>query len=175
MEYLKLKEVVLTGAFSDAQFKELKAICDIRLGNFSAKESAASGINKEISDTYPMLFHDRLKNTLKTDCDINILPYSKLKALQPKMYRQLSLVATELFAISERWNTDKGRTRNFAIGTFHLYAELTVQYLRDRNVPVSLKTMLQHVDKFPGMVDVAFPGYVESNCITMVILGPRRE
>lgn len=175
MEYPKLKEIVMTGSFTDPQFKELKAICDIRLGNFSAKESALKEMDKNESDTYPLLFHGRLKNILQNECDLSILPYHKLKTISPKVHRDLCRVANELFATAERWNSDKARTRNFAIGIFHLYAELVVNYLKKSRVPVSLKTSLQHVDKFAGLVDDAFPGYVESGCISMVVLGPRRD
>lgn len=171
LEYQKLREALLQGAYTDAQFKEVKAISDIRLGNFSAQESASREVNPEItSDTYAILFLGILANVLKLEADINLLPYSKLKSIQPKVHKQVVEVAYELFKISEQWNPDKARSRNFAIGVFHLYCKLVVAYLQKCHVPVSLKTCLQHVDKFPGMVDDAFPGYVKSGAIHMVIM-----
>lgn len=172
MEYPKLKEILMEQSFTDSQFKEVKAICDIRLGNFSAKEAEQKGFQKSESDTYPMLFHSQLANILEQECDIRILPYHKLKAVQPKVHRMLVNAAMELYAISERWVQDKSKTRKFAVGVFFLYSELVVGYLRDCRVPVSLRTTLQHVDKFEGMVDKAFPGYLSSGAISAVILRP---
>ena len=170
MEYEKLKELILTESFTDKQFTELKTICDIRLGNFSARAGVVKEMEVSISDTYPRLFHEMLSNALRVECSLAISPYHKLKPLLPKIHRQLVSCATDLFAMSEKWNPNKKNTRRFAIGIFHLYSDLVINYLRDCRVPVSLKTSLQHAEKFTGMVDKAFPNYIESGAIRMVIL-----
>lgn len=174
MEYAKLKEELMIGDYSSKQFTEIKAIADIRLGNFSAKESALNELNKNSSDTYAILLHGRLENVFRRECNMSILPYSKLKAIFPKAARNLRHVANTLFVLSERWNTDKARTRNFTIGVYHLYCKLVVSYLRDNRVPVSLKTSLQHIDKFEGLVDKAFPGYIENGMISVIVLGDKK-
>ena len=125
------------------------------------------------SEIYISLFHDRLKNVLMQQCDIQILPILVIKKRQPKIYQDIKKVTSFLYIISERWNTDKSRTRNFTIGVFHLYCKLVVGYLRQNRVPVSLKTSLQHTEKFVGLVDLAFPGYVENGVIKIVILGEK--
>lgn len=170
MKFKELSEILMTEEFSEKELKQIQAIADIRLGNFSAEQAALSNT---VSDTYVLMFYDRLKFLLARECDIHILPLHVIRKRQQKIYKEIEKAATFLYAISERWNPDKSRTRNFAIGVFHLYCKLVIRYLREVNVPISLKTSLQHTDKFIGLVDMSFPGYVESGMIKMVILGEK--
>jgi hypothetical protein len=170
MEFKEVLEILMSQDFSEKELKQLQAITDIRLGNFSARESKVNG---SISDSYVGLFHDRLKVYLSRECDIDIPPIHIIKKVTKKTYNEMEKAASFLYGISESWNVDKSRTRNFAIGVFHLYCQLTVGYLRQTRVPISLKSVLQHTDKFQGLVDMAFPGYVESRMIKIIILGEK--
>ena len=173
MKFQELSEVLMSGEFTEKELKQIKAMADIRLGNFSSKEAASKELNKNLSETsHTNLFYDRLQNVLKTECKIATMPLSVLKKRLPKLHAKVVHAANSLYATAEEWNPDKTkiRSRNFAIGVFHLYCKLVVSYLQEIKVPVSLKTSLDHVDKFVGMVDNSFPGYVDAGMIHIVIL-----
>ena len=173
MKFKELSEILMTEEFSEKELKQIQAIADVRLGNFSARQDALNEAQGTISDTYVLLFYDRLKTILESECDLHILPLHVIRKRQQKVYKEIEKATAFLYSVSERWNLDKSRTRNFAIGIFNLYCKLVIEYLRQIKVPISLKTSLQHTDKFVGLVDMAFPGYVESGMIKVVILGEK--
>ncbi len=175
MNFGKLKQDLLNASFEDKQWRELKAICDIRQGNYSAKQGAETEVKAFLSKDYTDLFYDRLTNILLNECKVAVAPLGVLRRMQPKQYKLVKQAAVDLYVIACEWNPTKVRGRNFAIGIFHLYVKLVVEYLRDCKVPLSVKTCLQHTDKFVGLVDRAFPGYVAGGLIHIVVLGDRNE
>jgi len=174
MDFDKLKAELLDINLTDVQWRELKAICDIRQGNYSAKAAAQTENTAFLSKDYTDLFYDRLTDVLLHQTKVGVAPLHVLRKAQPAQAKQAVRVANDLYAIACEWNPNKVRGRNFAIGVFHLYVKLTVQYLQDCKIPVSAKACLQHVDKFVGLVDRAYPGYVKSGLIHIVVLGEKQ-
>lgn len=171
MEFDKLKIFLMQAAFSDKQWREVRAVADIRLGNFSRREAALKDLCEDQPTVWTQLFYQRLRQYLQMECKINTAPLAVLKTTSAKQYKAVLSMADFLYATAADWNTDKRMQRNFVVGVYHLYCELTVQYLKKCSVPVSLKSVLQHADKFVGLVDESFPGYVASGTIRIVILG----
>ena len=123
---------------------------------------------------YTQLFYDQLRKYLETHCKISTMPLSVLRSTNPKLYTDVLNAATFLYAVAEDWNVDRILQRNFVVGVYFLYSKLTVSYLQDCTVPVSVKTVLQHTEKFVGLVDKAYPDYVKNDFIKLVILGPTK-
>lgn len=171
MEFDKLKIFLMEAEFSDKQFREIRAIADIRLGNFSAREANLKDLEGDGPTLWAELFYKRLRNYLHTQCKISTTPLAVLKTTSVKQYKAVLSMSDFLYSVATDWNTDKKMQRNFVVGVYHLYCELTVQYLQKCGVPVSLKSVLQHADKFVGLVDASFPGYVAAGTIRIVILG----
>jgi len=174
MQFEELKTNLMAAAYTDKEWREVKAIADIRMGNYSAKQAAEATTLPIIKD-YVGLFYDRLTVVLLDQCKIAVAPLHVLNAAMPKQYKMVQKISAELYALACEWNPSRVRNRNFAIGVFHLYVKLVVGYLRDCQVPVSVKTCLQHSDKFVGLVDKAYPGYVVSGTIALVVLGPNKR
>jgi len=175
MDFIDTKNFLLGAGFDNKQWRELKAICEIRQGNYSAKASASQQAEIDVGDEYCRLFYDRLTDILLNHEKIGVAPLGVLKKMQPKQFAMVGKVAAFLYQLSCEWNPTKVRGRNFAIGVFHLYVKLTVEYLRECRVPVSAKAVLQHPDKFVGLVDKAFPSYVKHGLIHVVVLGDKRS
>lgn len=53
---------------------------------------------------------------------------------------------------------------------YRLYAKLVARYLSDREVPVTIKTLVQNHDKFPSLIDKAYPGYLDSGIFVSMVL-----
>jgi len=174
MDFLQTKTFLLEAGFDNKQWRELQAICEIRQGSYSAKSTALQQIEVEVGDEYSRLFYDRLVDVLLHHEKIAVAPLSVLRKAQPKQYAMVKKTAAFLYRLACEWNPSKVRGRNFAIGVFHLYVKLTAQYLKDCGVPVSAKAVLQHSDKFVGLVDKAFPSYVKHGLIHLVVLGEKR-
>ncbi len=175
MDFVGTKAFLMQAEFTDKQFREIRAIADIRLGNFSAREANLKELSKDGPSIWAELFYSRVRKYLETECKISTAPLAVLKTTSPKNYQAVKAAALELYSVASDWNTDKTMQRNFVVGVYHLYIKLTVQYLRNCRVPISLKTALQHRDKFVGLVDESFPDYVRSGMIRIVILGPDKD
>jgi len=173
MTFDELKQFLMEAEYTDKQWREVRAIGDIRMGSFSSKEASLKDLG-EVGQEYTNLLYDQLKNYLATQCKIAAPPLSILRKSKPTVYKAVVDAANFLYAISEEWNPDHVLRRNFVVSVYYLYSKLVVQYLRDCRVPVSVKTALQHTDKFVGLVDKAYPDYVKNGMIKMVILGPSK-
>jgi len=174
MVFEEMRRFLMQAEYSDKQFREIKAIAEIRLGNFSAREASLKEMGEALP-AYTQAFYDQLRQHLENQCKIPTPPLSVIKKQSPKMYGDVVTCANYLYATAEEWNTSKVMRRNYVTGVYYLYARLVVDYLRTSKVPVSAKTAVQHSDKFVGMVDTAYPGYVEGGMMDVVILGPGRS
>lgn len=174
MNFEELKSFLMQAEYSDKQFREIKAIAEIRLGNLSSREASLKELG-EVGPTYTQAFYNQLQQYLENHCKIAAPPLSVVKKQSPKTYGNVVQCANQLYAVAEDWNTVKTMRRNFVTGVYYLYSKLIVDYLRTVKVPVSVKTAVQHSDKFIGLVDNAYPGYVSGGMIDMVILGPSKS
>lgn len=53
---------------------------------------------------------------------------------------------------------------------YQLYARLVSKYLTECRVPVTLKTLCQHGDKFSGLLDREFPMYMQNGMLISLVL-----
>lgn len=170
MEYGEIKGFLMEAEFGMKQWQELKAICEIRMGNYSAQQAAKNQDKVAVSDQYTVLLYDRVVDIFQHE-KISVAPYSVLKSVDAKTAKAVNTTATKLYQLACKWNSSKARQRNFTVGVFHMFVKLTISYLRDCRVPVSVKTVFQNADKFEGLVDRAFPGYVQAGLMNLAILG----
>jgi hypothetical protein len=171
MDFLQTKTFLIEAGFKPKEWRELQAICEIQQGNYSAKATGKQMLEVDVGDEYMRLFYDRLKDLLLGQEKTSVAPLHVLRKAQPRQYALVKKCAAELYKIACEWNGSRVRHRNFTIGVFHMYVKLTIQYLKDCSVPVSAKAVLQHSDKFIGLVDRSYPGYVKSGAMHIVILG----
>lgn len=174
MNFDGIKLQLLESGFTDKEFRELKAICDVRLGNFSDRASVLSelGSKSKSTEAYTVAFYNQIKIHLELRCKIPAVPLSLLRKTSPRVYSDVVKCASALFTIAQDWNpSERQLRRNFVAGVYHLYARLIVDYLQRVKVPVSVKTVVQHADKFVGIVDQAYPGYITGGAINMVVVG----
>lgn len=57
---------------------------------------------------------------------------------------------------------------------FGLFGDLLVRFLDERQVPLSLMALIRQHGSIPGLVDTAFPGYIQSGTLSWVIAALRR-
>ncbi len=169
MTFDELKKFLMEAEYTDSQFKELKAITEIQLGNFSAQQEPAK--EKEMLPVYTEAFYNQLRQYLEMKCHINTPPIRILKGRQPKVYANVVKCANALYVVAEDWNTARTMRRAYVTAVYHLYIKLAIQYLKDSKVPVSATTLVQHSDKFVGLADQAYPGYVDGGMMNVILLG----
>ena len=85
-----------------------------------------------------------------------------------KVIESVSMIQTWANAVDADVQT-RLKKRNL----YAMLAMLVSSYLNDIGVPITLKTLLNSFHKFPSLVDKAFPGYVESGLIHMVLARSR--
>lgn len=64
-------------------------------------------------------------------------------------------------------------THDCRVNWYRLYARLVSGYLTSREVPVTIKTLVQNYDKFSSLLDQAYPGYTKSGLLVDMILRGR--
>jgi hypothetical protein len=52
---------------------------------------------------------------------------------------------------------------------FHLLLALEAKFLDDMNIPISFRSITRNLDKIPGLVRTAFPGYRENNFLPLLL------
>lgn len=173
MNFNETKAFLMEAGFTPKQWRELGAICEIRQGNYTAVQSrrGAEMEDVQVDEEHVRLFYERLTNILLNQEKLGVAPLNVLRKAQPAIYANVKKVASYLYKLSAEWNEEGDRQRNFSIGVYHLYAQLVVAYLKDCRVPISAKAVLQHQDKFIGLVDRAYPGYVEGGLMRLIVLG----
>lgn len=172
MEFQQLKSYLMGEAsFAEREWKELSAICEIRQGHYSSKMTAVSAEKVDVGDEHVRLFYERLKVFLLGHNKCSVAPLNVLMKSQPAQFRKVKKISASLYETAAKWNTEGRNHRNFCIGVYHLYVQLVVEYLQECKVPVSMKTVLQHSDKFEGLVDRAYPGYIKGDLMPLIIFG----
>ncbi len=53
---------------------------------------------------------------------------------------------------------------------YRMYASLVSKYLVERQVPITIKTLVQNYDKFSSLIDQAYPGYLDSGILVPLVL-----
>ena len=56
------------------------------------------------------------------------------------------------------------------VNWYRMYAKLVARYLTERQVPVTIKTLVQNYDKFSSLIDRAYPGYLDSGIFVSLVL-----
>ncbi len=168
MNFTEIKKQLMTMELSTVQLKEIKAVADIRLGNFSAREGALKYLG-EIPSDYADLFYRQIQSIFSNDLKISLPALAITRKQFPTNGKMVNKVAAEIYAVAVDWNTERTVKKTYVVSVFNLYARLVIAYLQECKVPTSLKTVLQHSDKFIGLVERAFPGYVEAGLISVVL------
>ena len=60
-------------------------------------------------------------------------------------------------------------TRVERTATLNLCLTLVINYLIDRHVPVSIKTIVQNLEKVPELVELSFPGYLQAGIFPWIV------
>ena len=58
---------------------------------------------------------------------------------------------------------------------YSLACELTCDYLNKINVPINLKTIVNCYERFPSLIQAAFPGYIESGLLHIVLKSKEQD
>lgn len=114
-----------------------------------------------------IIFYETLCEEVKLYTGIEGMPLHSFKRSNRKGYNKLC----EMVTLMEAWaaNVDADvKTRLKKRNFYATMAMLVSSFLDDLNVPISVKTLLNSFEKFPGLIDKAFPGYVRSGLIRTI-------
>lgn len=78
---------------------------------------------------------------------------------------QSRCLATTIYV--DRFFQPKNRLER--LKAFRLLTRVLLRFLENARVPITLKTVVQNLDKIPRLVDDEFPGYLESGVLPMLL------
>lgn len=141
----ELKEVILLAEF----FKERKG-------------AAALDINDE-------LLYTTLTEELSRRLSTSFSPLPILKRNSPKLFNKFIQIAGDYNAWIDRVFKDTTVTRLQRRRLAIIVIEVVVENIENSKVPLSLTSTLNFFANFPGLFNKAFPGYIESGMLGMML------
>lgn len=152
------------------ELKELKAKVSFLLDNKATKE-----INIK-HEGYVQLFLDVLDNSLQKRLLKKVPPLAILRASSKHRNTLLKLYKA-VGSLNDWSDTVLGRKLNRPerLTMYNLACELTCDYLSNINVPINLPTIINCYEKFPSLIQKAFPGYIESGLLHIVLQAKEQE
>lgn len=132
--------------------------------NPELKQEEDREVRRELDRWTPTLFTMLVDTVGSGTREINHLPVG--------IARQIDDLCRHL----NRYLVDVSADEGYRIGRkermawYKLYTTLTSRYLKERGVPVSIRTLVLNADKFPGLIERDFPGYQSNRLVFPVIL-----
>lgn len=151
------------------ELKELKAKVTFLLENKPAEVNVKQ-------EGYVQLFLDVLDNSLQKRLLKKVPPLIVMRA--STKYRNTLLKLYKAVNGLNDWSSSAlGRKLNRPekLTMYSLASELTCDYLSKLNVPISLTTIINCYEKFPSLVQKAFPGYIESGLLNIVLKSKEQD
>lgn len=143
--------------------KLFKKLSDVKSGKQQSLNNEHAGMNRLDS-----LFHTNLTKYLLAATGKRPLQLEMLKSTNHSLFMQIVNVRETLDGHLEHWVSKKHR-KNSQSKFYVLYCEVIGEYIiNNTEAPLSLKTMVNMIDSFPGILDRAFPGYVNSGLLHLV-------
>lgn len=133
----------------------------------SEKVTESSKVGK-----YENLLYDNIAQLLSSKYQINLPPFKLFS--NSNNHAQFSKVSLSLNEYLSSLITDRAIRLEERSMFYHLYAKLVTDDLEDIGAPVSVKSIVNGFERFPGLLDRAFPGYIR-NGLFLKALGSRRE
>lgn len=164
--FSEVKRLVVNAPFTEIELKELKTIVDIRLGNIHPSER----LDPSEIPSRASLFYSELTKFLRYNHKIEIIPLEVCKKRNMRIYNDVVAVEESIFSYATD-NMPNKLTRRQLMGFYRLYCSLISKYVIQCKIPVAAQTILQHKDKFPGLIDRAFPRYAECGILHIAIAG----
>jgi len=160
---------------SAKQTKEIKPYFEMTKKELLAEkakiEMHLERFSESTQDTLPTveLFHSVLVSAFIRHLGLEIVPLFVLK--------QRSNVATyRLVKKTAEWLDSWGRncmsnrlTRQERTKLYTLFADLTISFMKEANMIVTLKTLLNSHEIFPSVFERSFPGYATSGLLQTVL------
>jgi len=119
-----------------------------------------------------MLFIEIVNEISRKTNSRNTYPQFEIfKKKNPPISKQLTKVASFLDDNFNKLLEDKKKlTKQIKKGGYGLFSRIISKFLIDSGIPLTLKTVLNNYDKFPALLDKAFPDYPANIILNLVIM-----
>jgi hypothetical protein len=113
-------------------------------------------------DTIESLYIE-INNVIRKRTHSQGIPYVVAK----KSYQKKLVIATKFIEefLSQKYNT---RTPVIRQKTFWLFSQLIAEFLQECSLPITIGGILNNYQKFPSLLDKAFPDYGTKNILKFI-------
>ena len=151
---------------SEEELREEKGKIDYFLSNKTAGNRIDSNLD---------IFYNSLIDYFNDSLSTNIVPLISIrnrtnKTLYNSIKRMQHLIDKWTDTILKR---DIKRTERIKI--YKLVFELIGQFILDNNKVLSLTSIILYQNMFPGVIERAFPGYIKSGMIDLILNAKKQE
>lgn len=120
-------------------------------------------------DKNAQILYEVITDKLCIKLKINKIPFSVFKKSVKykefiKKYKELSIFYNEIIK-----NSDIKNKKLLNIKLYNLSIEIVINWVIDCEIPLCLSTVVNNIDKIPGLINKQFPGYLENNLCHLII------
>lgn len=105
-----------------------------------------------------------------------IIPIGRLTRVTVNLFYLSSDFKNEVVSAIEfllEWLKNSVPVQRTEIQTwFEIFSQLLIEFLQDRQIPISLQSVVRQHRSVPGLVEYYFPGYLENNLLGLLLKQP---
>lgn len=158
-----LKDIQL---MQPAEQRRIKVALDALIGGGSGNQPATTDSGEV--DAREALFYETLSTGMYKTNRSKLPPLRVFKAGNHYKNMQYSLAALDDYLENLLGKSKIQRIQRAKF--YQLFFKLTVEDLTRAEIPVNISTVLNTVERFPGLLDNAFPGYARNGLFLKVIV-----
>lgn len=155
-----LKKIQL---LTKADQKKIKLAIDAIIGH----DEVPSLKSPTVTDSREEIFYGLICQFMTNKYSSNPTPFKLFKA--GNHYPRFKHCITTLDAYLDTLLKTSVIRREKRVTFYNTYLDLVSSDLEGMNVPVGINNLLNTVDRFPGILDKAFPGYVRNGLFMKII------
>jgi hypothetical protein len=125
-------------------------------------------MSKEDDDIDLKRFYDVITTALQEKLKIDKMPFNQFK--KTNAFKNLKKSHNTLLKYLKNVVCKDSKNKVFAYNKFYLLSvTLIINWLELCNIPVSISTIINNIDKFPSLLDQSYPEYIENNLIHLIV------
>lgn len=123
-------------------------------------------VELDSSQIYQELLYDAIITKLY---DVNKMPKTPFGIFKKRTQTYKKLIEVKKYLNEYLFELRKTVVdRDHAQRLYHLFAKLLIEDMKKGNIPISIVTVLNCHDRFPGLLSKAFPDYIENNLVNAI-------
>lgn len=156
---------------NDDEIKQIQGLLKIKLGGVVNTEEKTETETDYIPESF--LFYSCIQKQFNYILKVRLAPLTVLTKKDKKLINEVYVyLLNYLDELLKGKKLNKGDLKKIRSAFFSMYVVTVINGIsRNRKpIPVTLRTVLQWHNQFPGLLDIAYPGYIQNGQLINLVL-----